>query len=136
MEHAGLRNTGGDHRTGPTTKRRMEGDSRKNEQGNGRGTKYTCPSYTVPHHFSSPALLFPRKFSQVPHSGSRMSRTELKEVAHCFATCLHLSELCSSVFHAHTQLIASLYADEGLGTEENKITSGGARGATQTPAAT
>jgi hypothetical protein len=61
---------------------------------------------------------------------------ERGSLAPCFATCLHLSELCSSVFHAHTQLIASLYADEGLGTEENKITSGGARGAPQTTAAT
>ncbi len=67
QEHAGLRNKGGDHRAGPTIKRRMEGDGRKNEQGNGRGTKYTFPRYTVPHHFSSPALLFSHENSHRCH---------------------------------------------------------------------
>ena len=68
-----------------------------------------------------------------------MSRAELKEVAWLTVSqrsCISLNFARLSFSHAHTQLIASLFADEGLGTEKNKITSGGARGATQTAAAT
>ena len=95
---------------------------------------------TLPLTNSAPLpYFFHTNFSQVPHSGSRMSRTELKEVAWLTVSrraCISLNFARLSFSHAHTQLIASSYADEGLGTEKNEITSGGARGATQTTAAT